>query len=39
MENKKYEVFRGNYITLEQKSREVFRLVVDKSKWRYPAWR
>ena len=38
MENKKYEVFRGNYITLEQKSRKVFNLV-DKSKWRYPEWR
>ncbi len=35
MENKKYEVYRGNYITLKQEPRE----VVDKSKWRYPEWR
>ena len=39
MENKKYEVYRGNYITLKQKNRAVFKLVVDKSKWRYPEWR
>ena len=39
MENKKYEVYRGNYITLKQKNSVEFKLVVDKSKWRYPEWR
>ena len=37
MENKKYEVYIGNYITLKQKNKEVFKLI-DKSKWRYPVW-
>jgi len=39
MENKKYEVYRGNYITIKQKNKEIFKSVVDKRKWRYPEWR
>ena len=37
MENKKYEVYRGNNIALKQKTIEVS-IVLDKSKWRYPEW-
>jgi len=37
MENKKYEVYRGNSLTLKKKTIEVSK-VLDKSKWRYPEW-